>query len=69
MPRSNGGPRTQAGFSHLPVACYANHYIGYVVPPGAYDDGGYEPGVTLLSPEAEGISKREALALLQEVTT
>ena len=59
--------RESAGLRHLPVACYANHYIGYVVPAPAYAEGGYEAGVTLLAPEAEAICKREALALLREV--
>src|SRR3990170_6617012 len=43
--------RAQAALRYLPVACYANHYIGYVVPAPAYDEGGYESGVTLLGPE------------------
>ena len=59
--------RERGGVRYLPVACYANHYIGYVVPPGAFDDGGYEPGVSLLAPEAEETAKRETLSLLQEV--
>ena len=59
--------RKQAGLRYLPVACYANHYIGYVVPPDAHDEGGYEAGVTLVSTEAEGIVKSEAVALLREV--
>ena len=59
--------RRQAGLRYLPVACYANHYIGYVVPPAAHDEGGYESGVTLAGPEAEGIVKEEALAMLEEV--
>ncbi|MGB2694545.1 MAG: neutral/alkaline non-lysosomal ceramidase N-terminal domain-containing protein [Dehalococcoidia bacterium] len=59
--------RAQVGLHHLPVACYANHYIGYVVPAPAYDEGGYEPGVTFLAPEAEAIAKNEAIALVREV--
>jgi hypothetical protein len=59
--------RDRAGLRHLAVACYANHYVGYIVPPAAFDEGGYEPGVTWLAPEAEPIVKREALALLREV--
>lgn len=51
---------------HLLVACYANHYVGYVCPPEAYEEGGYEVGVTLFAPEAEAIVKREALAALSE---
>ncbi|MEX1254869.1 MAG: neutral/alkaline non-lysosomal ceramidase N-terminal domain-containing protein [Dehalococcoidia bacterium] len=59
--------RQRSGLRHLPVACYANHYVGYVVPPAAYDEGGYESGVTWLAPEAEGIVKHDALSLLREV--
>jgi hypothetical protein len=61
--------RAQAGVRHLPVACYANHYAGYIVPAAAFDEGGYEPGVTWLAPEAEAIVKREAVALVGEVTS
>lgn len=61
--------RGRAGLRYLPVACYANHYIGYVVPPAAYDEGGYEPGVSFLAPEAEGIAKAEALSILGEATS
>jgi neutral ceramidase len=60
--------RRQTGVRDLPVACYANNYIGYVVPAPAFDQGGYEAGVTLLGPEAEGIFKSEAVSLLREVT-
>jgi hypothetical protein len=59
--------REQAGVRRLPVACYANHYIGYVVPAEAYDQGGYEAGVTLLAPEAEAIVRAGAIELLREV--
>jgi hypothetical protein len=59
--------REQAGVRRLPVACYANHYIGYVVPAEAYDEGGYEAGVTLLAPEAEAIARAGAIELLREV--
>jgi hypothetical protein len=59
--------RSQAGIADLAVACYANHYIGYVVPPEAYDQGGYEAGITLLAPEAEAIVVREAVRMLREV--
>ena len=59
--------RARAGLRYLPVACYANHYIGYVVPPAAFDEGGYETGVTLAAPEAESIVQEEALAMLDEL--
>jgi hypothetical protein len=60
--------REQAGLRYLPVACYANHYIGYVVPESAIAEGGYEPGISMVGADAEGIVKREALALVREVT-
>jgi len=55
-----------SGIRDLLVACYANHYVGYVCPPAVYEEGGYEAGVTLFAPEAEAIVKREALAVLTE---
>lgn len=58
--------RQASGIRHLLVACYANHYVGYVCPPSVYEEGGYEAGVTLFAPEAEAIAKREALAVLTE---
>ena len=60
--------RERSGVRRLPIACYANHYIGYVVPASAYDEGGYEAGVTLLAPEAEEIVKSAALELVREVS-
>jgi len=51
----------------LAVACYANHYMGYVVPAKAYKEGGYEPGVSFLAPEAEAIAKAAAIDLMKEV--
>jgi hypothetical protein len=39
---------------------------GYVCPPAAFEEGGYEAGVALVVPEAEAIVKREALAVLAE---
>jgi neutral ceramidase len=58
--------RQASGIRHLLVACYANDYVWYVCPPAAYEEGGYEAGVTLFAPEAEAIVKREALAVLNE---
>ncbi len=58
-----------AGLRHLLLGCYANHYVGYVVPPEAYEQGGYEAGVTIFAPEAEGIIVREALAVLGEAAS
>ncbi len=50
------------------LACYANDYIGYVAPPEAYEQGGYEPGVTFFSPEAEGIVRQTAMEVLESLS-
>ena len=52
----------------LLVACYANDYIGYVIPPAAYEEGGYEAGITFCAAEAEGIIVDASLELLRQVT-
>jgi hypothetical protein len=49
------------------VACYANDYVGYVVPEHSYDEGGYESGVTSFGPEAEGIIRNASVEMLREV--
>jgi hypothetical protein len=59
------GPEPQG--TELLVACYANDYIGYVIPPAAYDEGGYEAGITFCTPEAEGMFVETALGVLKEV--
>lgn len=56
-----------AGIRHLLIACYANHYIYYVVPAHEYARGGYETGTTMLTEEAEAAVRTEALSLLREV--
>ena len=59
--------RNQCGVDDLLMACYANDYIGYVIPPGAYDEGGYEAGITFCTPEAEGMIVDASLELLREI--
>jgi hypothetical protein len=49
------------------IACYANDYVGYIVPEHSYDEGGYEAGVTPFAPEAEGIIRDASIGLLGEV--
>jgi hypothetical protein len=61
--------RKLCGVEDLLVACYANDYIGYVIPPPAYDEGGYEAGITFCTPEAEWIFVDAAVEVLREVTT
>jgi neutral ceramidase len=60
--------REAAGGEQLLIACYANDYIGYVVPEHSYDEGGYESGVTFFTAEAEVIIRKASLELLAEVT-
>jgi len=59
--------RNQCGVEDLLIACYANDYIGYVVPPAAYEEGGYEAGITFCTPEAEGLIMDASLELLREI--
>lgn len=60
--------RVRFGVEDLLIACYANDYVGYVVPPAAYDEGGYEAGITFCPAEAEGMIVDASLSLLREVT-
>ncbi len=57
-----------AGIAHLLVACYANHYIGYLVPKDAFAAGGYEAGVTMLDETAEETLRLAAIDLVREVS-
>ena len=60
--------REQAGLEDVLIACYANDYVGYVIPRAAYDEGGYEAGITFCAPGAEGLIVAASLGLLREVT-
>lgn len=59
--------RAAADVRDLFVACYANHYVGYVCPPEAFEQGGYEAGVTLVGPDAEPAVREAAVRLLRRV--
>jgi hypothetical protein len=59
--------RAAAGLPHLVTACYANHYIGYLVPAHSFAEGGYEPGVTMLDETAEETLRLAAIDLLHDV--
>jgi hypothetical protein len=59
--------REDAGIEQLLIACYANDYAGYIVPEHAYQQGGYESGVTFFAGEAEAIIRNASLELLREV--
>lgn len=56
-----------AALPHLLVACYANHYVGYLVPQHSFDEGGYEPGVAMLGETAEETLRLAAIDLLREI--
>ncbi len=56
-----------AGIRNLLVACYANHYVGYLVPKEQFARGGYEAGVTMLDETAEETIRTAAIELLREV--
>jgi hypothetical protein len=63
------GVRASTGVHDLLVACYANDYLGYVVPEAEYDRGGYETGITFFAPEAESIIRETAIEMLRQVTS
>jgi hypothetical protein len=54
---------------HLLVACYANHYVGYLVPQHAFAEGGYEAGVAMLGETAEESLRLAAIELVREVAS
>jgi hypothetical protein len=60
--------RERSGLEDLLIACYANDYIGYVTPPAAYAEGGYEAGITFCTPEAEALFVDASVKLLDDVT-
>ena len=59
--------REASGVDELLVAGYANDYVGYVVPEAAFDEGGYESGVTFFTGEAETIIREVSVDTLREV--
>lgn len=59
--------RTAAGIEHLLVACYANHHVMYVPPQHEFDKGGYEPGVAILSEDAEASFRQASIDLVREL--
>ncbi|MDP9238349.1 MAG: neutral/alkaline non-lysosomal ceramidase N-terminal domain-containing protein [Chloroflexota bacterium] len=60
--------REAAGLRNLFVACYANHYVGYLVPKHSFDEGGYEPGVAMLDETAEETLRLTAIDMLREIS-
>ena len=60
--------RQKSGLVDLLVITYANDYPGYFCRPEAYEQGGYEAGVTPFAPEADSILIETALSVLREVS-
>ena len=58
------GPSPEKSIQDLIVACYANDYVGYVIPEDAYAAGGYESGVTFCAENAERMIADAAATLL-----
>ena len=59
--------RSRSGCENLLVITYANDYPGYFCRSEAYEQGGYEAGVTPFAPEADGMLVETALAALTEI--
>lgn len=59
--------RERSGLANLLVVAYANDYPGYFCRPEAYEQGGYEAGVTPFAPEADGRLIAAAVDALKEV--
>jgi hypothetical protein len=58
--------RRASGVEDLLLACYANDYIGYVIPDRAYAEGGYEAGITFCAPGAEAAVREAAAQALRD---
>jgi neutral ceramidase len=59
--------RRRSGLQNLLVVAYANDYPGYFCRPEAFEQGGYEAGVTPFAPEADGLLVEAALQVLEQV--
>jgi neutral ceramidase len=57
----------RSGLRRLFISCYSNDYIGYVAPPPAFDEGGYEAGATPFGPDAEQTVVDAAVELLHSL--
>ncbi len=60
--------RRRSGLENLLVIAYANDYPGYFCRPEAYEQGGYEAGVTPFAPEADALLTDAAITALRHVT-
>ncbi|MEO8541721.1 MAG: neutral/alkaline non-lysosomal ceramidase N-terminal domain-containing protein [bacterium] len=60
--------RKRSGLPNLLVVAYANDYPGYFCRPEAFEQGGYEAGVTPFAPEADGLLADAAVKALGQVS-
>ncbi len=58
----------RSGLANLLVVAYANDYPGYFCRPEAYEQGGYEAGVTPFAPGADGLLADAAVEALRAVS-
>ena len=59
--------RRRSGLENLLVITYANDYPGYFCRAEAFEQGGYEAGVTPFAPEADGLLVEAAVRVLASV--
>jgi len=59
--------REASSIGDVLMACYANDYLDYVIPEHAYEEGGYEAGMTPHAPEADAMIRDAARRLLTEI--
>lgn len=59
--------REESGIEQLVIACYANDYIGYIVPADELELGGYESGVTFFAEEAEATIREASVEMLKRL--
>lgn len=60
--------RRRSALPNLLVIAYANDYPGYFCRPEAYEQGGYEAGVTPFAPEADGLLIEAAVGALRQLS-
>jgi hypothetical protein len=54
-------------FAHTLFSGYSNGGFGYLPTREAYEEGGYEVGVALFSPDAADVVVREGLSMLKDL--
>jgi hypothetical protein len=61
--------RKRSPFEHTLIAELCNlDWIGYILTPQAYEEGGYEPTASMLKPDAGNILVEESIKILEEIS-